>query len=34
MNAFEETIEIIVSTLYAHGVDNPELARAIPADEH
>ena len=34
MNAFEETIEIIVSTLYAHGVDNPELARAIASDEH
>lgn len=32
MNAFEETIEIIASTLYAQGVDNPELARAIASN--
>lgn len=32
MNAYDKTIEIIVSTLNAQGIDNPELAHAIASN--
>lgn len=32
MNAYEETIEIIASTLSARGINDPELTRAIASD--
>ena len=32
MNAYEETAEIIASTLYDRGIDDPELARAIASN--
>lgn len=32
MNTYEETIEIIASTLNARGINDPKLARAIASD--